>query len=517
MPAGAATKGRAEAAEALPALLEVRGVCKSYPGVVALAGVDLDIRAGEVHAVLGGNGAGKSTLAKVIGGVEPFDQGEIRFDGTSVDGRGPGGVAALGIALIHQKLQLFPPLSVAENLNWLVHGYPTRAGLTAPARTRRQAEEILEVLGERSISPDAPVETLRPAESWLLSIAAALYREPRLLILDESTAALPEADAQVLFEFLRERRDAGLAVMLVTHRLEEVRQIADRVTVLRDGRFSGRTEGGASTHQLVSLMFGDELATELEEVTKEVRGEPTGEVLVAFEDVTAGSLRNFDLTIRRGEIVGIAGALGSGRTQIVRTLLGDAAVEDGRILFKGEEHIPSGPADSIGRGIAVVAEDRDTTGLLHGLNVARNITITGLRRARQARTPVLSLRRERKLAGDSIETLAIKGRPTQQISTLSGGNQQKTLIARALLLEGDLLVLDEPSAGVDIATRLELRAVLHQLAEQGRSVLVISSEFDDLVRDCTRIAVIREGAIVAESAPFDTTHLAHLAYGGAPT
>jgi ABC-type sugar transport system ATPase subunit len=512
-PAVLATESQAPAEP----LLTVRDVRKEYPGVVALGGVDFDVRPGEVHAVLGGNGAGKSTLAKVIGGVEPLDGGEIHFDGTSIGGLGPGEVADLGIALIHQKLQLFPPLTVAENLAWLVHSYPTRSGFTARATTRRQASKILGVLGDRAISPDAAVETLRPAESWLLSIAAALYREPRLLILDESTAALPEADAEVLFDFLRERKDMGLAVVLVTHRLEEVRQIADRVTVLRDGRLSGRISGEASTHELVSLMFGDELAAELEEVENQTREQSTGDPLVTFDGVSTRSLRNLNLTIRRGEILGVAGALGSGRSEIVRTLLGDSPLESGRILFKGEEHTPSGPSDSIARGIAVVAEDRDTTGLLHGLSVARNITITGLGRARRMRTPVLNLGRERKLAGDSISALSIKGAPTQPISTLSGGNQQKTLIARALLLEADLLVLDEPSAGVDVATRMELRTVLHRLAGEGRAVLVISSEFDDLVRDCTRIVVIRDGSVVAEAAPFDSTGLAHLAYAGAAT
>jgi ABC-type sugar transport system ATPase subunit len=496
-------------------LLTVRGVWKRYPGVVALRGVDFDVRPGEVHALLGGNGAGKSTLGKVIGGVEPFDDGEIKFAGASLRGLGPGEVGDLGISLIPQKLQLFPTLTVAENLAWLVRRYPTRFGVIGRADAKTQAKEILAVLGDRAISPIATVEELRPAESWLLSIAAGLYRQPRLLILDESTAALPEADAAELFQFLRERRDSGLAVVLVTHRLEEIQQIADRVTVLRDGALSGSTQGQATTRELVGLMFGDELAAELEGVGAGSRAEGTGESLVTFESVRTRSLRDLSLTIRRGEILGIAGALGAGRTEIVRVLTGDSPIESGRVLFRGEEHKPDGPGDSIQLGIAVVSEDRDTTGLLHGLSVARNITLTGLSKAERFGLPVLSIRRERGLARKSIAALSIKGSPKQPIATLSGGNQQKTLIARALMLEGDLLILDEPSAGVDVATRLELRTVLHELAAQGRSVLVISSEFDDLIRDCTRIAVLREGRVVDENAPFDSARLAHLAYAGA--
>lgn len=494
-------------------LLSVHQVTKRYPGVEALKEVDFDVRAGEVHAVLGGNGAGKSTLAKVIGGVEPFDSGEILFEGQSIRGLGPREVADLGVAVIHQRLQLFPPLSVAENLAWLVHSYPTSGGLVRGRATRAQARAILEVLGDRGIAPETLVAQLRPAEAWLVTIAAALWRDPKLLILDESTAALPEADADVLFGFLRERRDAGLAVMLVTHRLEEIRQIADRVTVLSDGRNTGSADGQRSTHELVSLMFGQELAAQLEHTGQRDTKE-SGEVLVEFQDVTTRTLRGLTLVIRRGEVLGIAGALGAGRSEVVRALMGDTPLESGRMLFRGKEHRPQSPHDVVGKGIAVVAEGRDATGVLHGLSLERNITMSAFRRVRRGPTPILDRRRERGFAEDTIEALSIKGRRKQEMSTLSGGNQQKALIGRALLLEDELLILDEPSAGVDVATRLELRSVLRRLADEGRAVLVISSEFDDLVRDCTRIAVLRGGAIVDSDAPFDTAALAHIAYAG---
>jgi ABC-type sugar transport system ATPase subunit len=497
-------------------VLVVRGVTKRYPGVDALKAVDFDVRPGEVHAVLGGNGAGKSTLAKVIGGVESFDEGEVTFEGTSLRGLGPRRVADLGIAVIHQRLQLFPPLTVTENIAWLVRNYPTRSGMLQRRAARDQAVEILEVLGRRKISPDATVAELRPAESWLLTIAAALSRRPKLLILDESTAALPEADAEMLFEFLRERRDAGLAVILVTHRLEEIRQIADRVTVLSDGCNTGHADGQRSTGELVSLMFGEELAEQLRHSGKQ-DGEATGAPLVQLDGVTTRTLRDLSLTIRRGEVLGIAGALGSGRSELVRALTGDAHIESGRMLFDGADHHPRGPRDVVGNGIAVVAEGRDSTGLLHGLSLERNITVSALTRLRRGLTAVLNRRRERSLARDTIDALSIKGTRKQPVDTLSGGNQQKALIGRALLLEDDLLILDEPSAGVDVATRLELRAVMRQLASEGRAVVVISSEFDDLVRDSTRIAVLRGGSIVEHDAPFDAVRLAHLAYAGGPT
>jgi ABC-type sugar transport system ATPase subunit len=515
MPGAAVTDARRQASKAEP-ILVVRGLTKRYPGVDALKAVDFDVRPGEVHAVLGGNGAGKSTLARVIGGVESFDEGEVLFEGESIRGLGPRKVADLGVAVIHQRLQLFPPLTVTENIAWLVRNYPTSGGLVSGRAAREQAVRILEVLGSRKISPDARAAELRPAESWLLTIAAALSRNPKLLILDESTAALPETDAQVLFEFVRERRDHGLAVILVTHRLEEIRQIADRVTVLSDGRNTGHADGQRSTSELVSLMFGSELAEQLQNTGKK-EGEATGAPLVELEGVTTRTLRNLNLTIRRGEVLGIAGALGSGRSELVRVLMGDSPIESGRIVFDGREHLPSGPRDVVGRGITVVAEGRDATGVLHGLSLERNITVSGLRRLRRGITAILDRKGERAVAHDTIDALSIKGTRKQAIDTLSGGNQQKALIGRALLLEDDLLILDEPSAGVDVSTRLELRTVLRRLASEGRAVLVISSEFDDLVRDSTRIAVLRAGEIVEHDAPFDSPSLAQLAYAGGPT
>jgi ABC-type sugar transport system ATPase subunit len=515
MPGAPVTDARRQASTAEP-ILVVRGLTKRYPGVDALKAVDFDVRPGEVHAVLGGNGAGKSTLARVIGGVESFDEGEVLFEGESIRGLGPRKVADLGVAVIHQRLQLFPPLTVTENVAWLVRNYPTSGGLVSGRAAREQAVRILEVLGSRKISPDARVAELRPAESWLLTIAAALSRDPKLLILDESTAALPETDAQDLFEFVRERCDHGLAVILVTHRLEEIRQIADRVTVLSDGRNTGHADGQRSTSELVSLMFGSELAEQLQNTGKK-EGEATGAPLVELEGVTTRTLRNLSLTIRRGEVLGIAGALGSGRSELVRVLMGDSPIESGRIVFDGREHRPSGPRDVVGRGITVVAEGRDATGVLHGLSLERNITVSGLRRLRRGITAIIDRKDERAVARDTIDALSIKGTRKQAIDTLSGGNQQKALIGRALLLEDDLLILDEPSAGVDVSTRLELRTVLRRLASEGRAVLVISSEFDDLVRDSTRIAVLRAGEIVEHDAPFDSPSLAQLAYAGGPT
>jgi ribose transport system ATP-binding protein len=305
-------------------------------------------------------------------------------------------------------------------------------------------------------------------------------------------------------------------VILVTHRLEEIRQIADRVTVLSDGRNTGHADGQRSTGELVSLMFGEELAEQLRHSGKQ-EGEATGAPLVQLEGVTTRTLRDVSLTIRRGEVLGIAGALGSGRSELVRALTGDADIESGRMLFDGADHHPRGPRDVVGNGIAVVAEGRDATGLLHGLALERNITVSALTRVRRGLTSILNRRRERKLASETIDALSIKGTRKQPVDTLSGGNQQKALIGRALLLEDDLLILDEPSAGVDVATRMELRTVMRQLASEGRAVIVISSEFDDLVRDSTRIAVLRGGTIVEQDAPFDAVRLAHLAYAGGPT
>jgi ABC-type sugar transport system ATPase subunit len=493
-------------------LLKVRGVTKKYPGTVALNRVDLDLYPGEVHAVLGGNGAGKSTLAKVICGVERFEEGEITFEGRSLGGFGPREVSNLGIGIVHQNLNLFESLSVAENLAWLVGNVPTMAGLVRRKRSRAQAVEVLSVLGHRTITPDAKVAELRPAETWLVAIAAALYTRPKLLILDESTAALPQTDADEMFEFITEQRQQGLAVLMVTHRLDEVRRVADRITVLADGKVKGQLDESMGTRDLVSLMFGAEVA---EKMQKRKRGAKADheKPLVSIENVSTRKLRNLSLTINRGEIVGLAGALGSGRTEIVRLLTGDRDFEVGRIEFEGQDYRPRDARAAVKRGIAAVREDPIEEGVLHGLSLGRNITLTGLDAVKLGLSPLIRKSRESSLAKAYIDRLSIKGRHDQTIETLSGGNRQKALIARLLLLDLELLILDEPSQGIDMPTRLQIREVLHELADRGKAVLIVSSEFDDLVRDCTRIVVVREGEVVKFDAPFEEVELAHIAYG----
>lgn len=492
------------------ALLEVEGVDKRFPGIQALRGVSVDFQAGEIHALLGANGAGKSTLAQVIAGAQPADAGDIRFEGKSVIGLSPTEIAQRGIGMIYQQLKLFPPLSVAENLALLRGSYPHRGGLVRRREMRDQASYDLARIEHDYIDPDSPVADLRLTDAWFVAIAAALARDPKLLILDESTAALPENDVETIFEFLRKRRDQGLAIILITHRVDEVQSMADRITVLKDGTVSGQVQRGSDKRRIVELMFSEEIADRL---TDSRDREPvTGEALLELSNVRSERLRGLNLQVRRGEVLGIAGAIGSGRSEIVRVLNGEQPVRLGEIKVEGEPFQPSNAAAAMRRGIATVPQDRETQGLLHGLPLASNITISSLDALRHAFSPFLDRRRERETVGEVMSKLSIKGRPREPIESLSGGNCQKALIARSLLLDAQLLILDEPTIGVDVATRLELREILQDLARQGRAVIEISSEFDDLIRDCTRIAVLRNGIIVEHDAPFDEAAIAHIAY-----
>lgn len=494
-------------------LLEVSGVRKAYPGIRALGGVDLTVERGEFHALLGANGAGKSTLAKIIAGAEPADDGSIRFAGDEILGLRPGEITRRGLAVIHQQLALFPPLTVAENLALLL-GYPRRGLLIARGEMRRRAQRALDLLGDHAIDPQRRLEDLRLAETYLVAIAAALAGEPRLLIMDESTASLPEPDARIVFEALRERTADGLSVLLVSHRMQEIRDIGDRITVLKDGSIAGTVPAATPTRELVLMMFGAGVA-DIQTPREHDRAAVTGEPLLTVEGLRTSRLRGLDLSVHRGEIVGLAGALGAGRSELARVLAGLRPIESGTVLLHGEPFRPRSPAEAMRRGVALVPEDRDADGVLPGLSVATNVTVAVTNTLRRGRTPLLDRAREGRVVDEMIDLVGIRAARDQEIGTLSGGNRQKTLIARALLIGADLLILDEPTKGIDIGSRLELHATLRRLAGEGKGIIVISSELDDLVRDATRIVVLRDGVSVSDDAPFDERALAELSFRSA--
>jgi rhamnose transport system ATP-binding protein len=454
-------------------LLEARGVCKSYGGVAALRQASLELRAGEVHAIVGENGAGKSTLIKILTGAVIADGGEIRMNGSPVVNHSPQNARALGIVAIYQQPALFPDLTVAENIGLASEtGGPWRI-LDWKAR-RAQAREVLEEIGAR-IDPELPVSRLSMAEQQLVEIARALRAKARVLILDEPTASLTEQEALRLFEIIRDLRARGTGLVYISHRLDELFQIADRVTVLRDGTVIG-TEDMATIDrpQMIRMMVGRELSSVFPKV--EV---PIGEIALETEG----------LTLRRGEIVGMAGMVGSGRTEFAEALFG---LRGGRkVRIGGCEHRISSPSEAIRLGIAYVPEDRRRNGLIMEMPIPANITLASMGGL------FLKRGRERATAEEYRARLQVKaGSMTAPVKTLSGGNQQKVSLARWLATKPKILILDEPTQGIDVGAKAEIHQQMGELARAGMAILMISSELPEVLGMSDRIAVMHEGRIV---------------------
>jgi ABC-type sugar transport system ATPase subunit len=508
-------------------LVTLEGVTKRYGGTVAVQGVDLEIRSGEVHALLGPNGAGKSTLANLIGGFEQADEGEIRLGGERLNDLAPREISDRGVHVVPQRLDLFSDLSVSENLA-LILGYPGRWGFASRRKARALAVEALTLLGHEEVDSDELIENLRTSASWLVALSAALARKPRLLILDESTAALPATDAARLYAIVRARAREGLSVIVITHRLGELRALADRITVLREGRVVGTVDGTAPTSEIINLMFGRALAERVgtahestagrfKDRVEVTRNRPhSAGVALELEGVSTRKLRTVNLTVEAGEIVGVAGALGSGRTELANLIAGLVPKRSGEMRLWGQKYAPRSTTAAISAGVRLLPQDRDANGLLPGLSLAKNMTIGALDQFHATTIPIILSRRREALIVDGMrKELNIVGSSRQEIMTLSGGNRQKVLLARALLTKPSVLLLDDPTAGLDFATRHDLHQVIGRFAAEGNVVMVVSDEFDELLRISTRIIVMRDGELVASlpvAADLTEEHLAAIAY-----
>ncbi len=429
-------------------LLEMKDIGKSFPGVQALVGVNLSVRAGEVHALLGENGAGKSTLIKILSGAYIKDSGEIYFDGQPVEIKGPHDAQQLGISTIYQEFNLAPHLTVPENI---FLGALPRKGLVvdwATARTRSQ--ELLARLGT-SLPMDVPVSTLSVAKQQLVEIAKALSRKARVLVMDEPSAVLGEQDLDSLFQVIRLLRASGIAIIYISHRLKEIFEVADQVTVLKDGRYVGtRDVSDVTMDELVRMMIG----RNLEDVYPK-RDDRFGDVLLDVRNISQGDkLRDISFDLRAGEIIGFAGLTGSGRTEVARAIFG-ADSSHNEIFLYGSPYKPSSPADAIHHRVALVTEDRKAQGLFLQLSVAKNITISGLKTL--CRAWIIQMREELEVVHDMIKRLAIKA-PTPQfvVGNMSGGNQQKTVVARWLSIGSRVYILDEPTRGNDVCSKSEI-------------------------------------------------------------
>jgi rhamnose transport system ATP-binding protein len=474
----------------MTSLLAVSGITKAFAGVHALRGVSFDLKAGEVHALVGENGAGKSTLIKIITGAHRPDSGTVELDGQRLLHNTPLLSRSLGIAAIYQQPALFPDLSVAENMAMGFESGPAWRVIDWRAR-RSRAKELLDRIGAR-IDPDAPVSSLTMPEQQMVEIAKSLGGRAKVLIMDEPTAALPEHEVANLFRVVRELKAQGVGIIYVSHRLDELYALADRVTVLRDGQtVATRPMKDVERPELIRLMVGREIAAIFPK-----RELLQGDVLLETRRLgcRASGVRDVSLSIRAGEIFGLAGLVGAGRTELARVLFGLTPATEGEILLGGRAVTPRAPSDAVDLGIAYVPEDRRRHGVILDLPIAENATLAILRRI--SRAGFIDFRREREIALTYVEKLAVK---TPSIDTpaghLSGGNQQKVALSRWLATEPKAIILDEPTQGIDVGAKSEIHRLMVDLAEKGLAVLMISSELPEILGMSDRVGVMRGGTL----------------------
>lgn len=474
-------------------LLEVQQVSKQFPGVKALSGVDLTIGPGEVLAVIGENGAGKSTLMKILAGVQEPDTGQIRIDGRDVRIDSCRAAMDLGVVLIHQELNLADNLDVGANI--FLGREPKRFGLIDRATIRRQSQQYLEMIG-LDVSPDTIVNQLTIGRQQMVEIAKALSVNARVLIMDEPTSSLSSGESERLFEVVKDLRSKGVSVIYISHRLGEVRELADRVTVLRDGQNAGNLDRGEINHDnMVRLMVGRDVSQFYAR-----REHEKGDVLLQVRDLVTPTWPQHRLSfeVAAGEIVGVAGLVGAGRTEMLRVLFGIDSALGGEIHIEGKRATMSHAADAIGMGLALVPEDRKQHGLVTEMTVRANIGLAGLRR-NQLPCGFVNQGRENEDTASMIDKMRIRTPGPEQIAQfLSGGNQQKVVIGKWLALGPKLLLLDEPTRGIDVGAKQEIYTLMEKLAEDGMGILFVSSEMEEILGMSDRTLVMHEGKITGE-------------------
>ena len=482
-------------------LIQVQGLSKSFPGVRALHEVRFDLVPGEVHALMGENGAGKSTMMKILAGVYRKDSGEILFDGAAVDFAGPREAQAAGIGIIHQELQLMNHLSVAQNI--FIGREPRKAfGLLLDDEgLNRRAAELLAQLNLH-IDPRIVVGTLTVAKQQMVEIAKALSFHSRVLIMDEPTAALNNAEIAELFKMIRDLKNRGVGIVYISHKMDELKQISDRVTVLRDGEYVGTVPTQETPiDRIISMMVGRSISdARLEGAT------PPGEVALDVRRLNAAPLvRDVSFTLRKGEILGFAGLMGAGRTEVARAVFGADPVQSGEIHVHGRKVVIRTPKDAVIAGIGYLSEDRKRYGLAVGMDVESNVVMSNLFNF-LAMKVFLRKSAIREAAGKFIRLLNIRTPSSrQEVRLLSGGNQQKIVIAKWLSRDCDILFFDEPTRGIDIGAKNEIYKLLRALADQGKAIVMISSELPEILRMSDRIVVMCEGRITGELNPREAT------------
>ncbi len=481
-------------------LLRMAGVSKSFPGVKALDDVHLEVRAGEILGLVGENGAGKSTLMKILSGVYTMDDGKLFLEGKGVTITDPHQAQRLGITIIYQEFNLMPNLTVAENV--FIGREPNTAGFVRWAKLQRRTKEFTDKLGI-DLPPTAVVRTLSVAQQQMVEIAKALSIKARIIIMDEPTSAITEREVAHLFTIMRTLKAQGLGIIFISHRLEEVFEIADRVTVLRDGRYIDTVSTGEATiDQVIHMMVGRELS----DLFQKSAGVLDSDVVLRVEGISrTGTVRDPHATVlddisfelRQGEILGLAGLVGAGRTELARAIFGADRRDSGRLYTDGELVDIHSPRDAILHGMGFVPEDRKEQALFLSLAVRENISLPSL--PRLVRYGFVQLNEERQLVSDFVQTLSIRTPSLEQvILNLSGGNQQKVVIAKWLALAPKILIMDEPTRGIDVGAKAEVHSLMNELASRGVGIIMISSELPEILGMSDRVLVMREGRLAGE-------------------
>lgn len=467
-------------------ILEIQNLTKTYPGVVALNNVSLQVRRGEIHAIMGENGAGKSTLIKSITGAIQPDSGIIRFDGKEFTQLTPELSAKVGIGAIYQEFNLVYQLSVAENI--FLGNYPMKNGLVDHKKMNENAAAVLERIGV-PIPPKASVASQTVGRQQIVEIARSLVKDIKLLIMDEPSAPLTTAEVEQMLAIVRSLRDQGITIIYISHRMEEIMGLADRISVFRDGQYiTTLVSKETSMAELIRHMVGRELNTEFPQ-----RQTPIGEEVLRVEGLTGNGVTNINFSLHKGEIVGFAGLLGAGRTETMELIFGAAKTRSGKIFLNGEEVHIKNTADALDRGIGLIPEDRKRHGVFLPMSIAWNVSISSIKK-KLMRGIIVDKKKEKALSTEYIAKLQVKTPSMNQpVAKLSGGNQQKVVVAKVMATDADIMIFDEPTRGIDVGAKQEMYQLIRQMAEDGNSIIMVSSEMAEIIGLSDRVVVLHEG------------------------
>lgn len=481
-------------------VLQMQAVTKQFPGVLALDKVDFNLRPGEVHCLVGENGAGKSTLMKILAGAQPMDSGQILLSGESIEIASPHHAQQLGISMIYQEFNLSPYLSVAENI---FLGREPRIGKSPFINWSKMYQDAREILARIRIDLDVrkPVNECSVAQQQMVEIAKALSFNAKIIVMDEPSATLTDHELTALFDLIRGLRRSGIGLIYISHRLEEIFEIGDRVTVMRDGQYIDTKDVCDLTREaIIKMMVGRELTQEFPKETF-----ATGDERLRIENLTRkGGFENVSFSLRTGEIVGLTGLVGAGRTEVARAIFGADKIDGGRIYLNGAPITVRSPQDAIRQGIGLLTEDRKNQGLVLGMTVRENTTLANLRELVKA--GFINRRAERQVTEKYVKELQIKTPSVEQAAqNLSGGNQQKVVLAKWLFTKSRVLIFDEPTRGIDVGAKVEIYKLMNELVRQGVAVLMISSELPEILGMCDRILVMHEGHLAGELSRAEAT------------